>query len=128
MRLNQINFEIITPEKDELSVVNTYSAKHLCLLMYLRVARLSLMYSMTCPRKSSKLSSVDLKYSIGEHPTTPTYELYAPIKGQLNYWLPTQVLVVWVFLRGRRGSFSMSQCRVLTPPPPPPPPPPYMVK
>ena len=104
MRLNQINFEIITPEKDEPSGLNTYSAKHLCLLMeYLRVARLSLMYSMICPRKSSKLSSVDLKYSTAEHPTTSTYELYAPIKGRLNSWLPTQVLVVWVFLRRRRG-------------------------
>lgn len=35
MRLNQINFGIITPEKDEPSGLNTYSAKHLCLLMYL---------------------------------------------------------------------------------------------
>ena len=33
MRLNQINFGIITPEKDEPSGLNTYSAKHLCLLM-----------------------------------------------------------------------------------------------
>lgn len=33
MRLNQINFGIITPEKDEHSGLNTYSAKHLCLLM-----------------------------------------------------------------------------------------------
>ena len=33
MRLNQINFRIITPEKDEHSGLNTYSAKHLCLLM-----------------------------------------------------------------------------------------------
>ena len=103
MRLNQINFGIITPEKDEPSGLNTYSAKHLCLLMYLRVARLSLMYSMIWPRKSSKLSSVDLKYSTGEHLTTSTYELYTPIEGRLNYWLPTQVLVVWVFLRERRG-------------------------
>ena len=70
---------------------------------YLRVARLSLMYSMICPRKSSKLSSVDFKYSTGEHSTTSTYDLYAPIKGRLNSWLPTQVLVVWVFLRGKRG-------------------------
>ena len=31
MRLNQI----ITPEKDEPSGLNTYSAKHLCLLMFL---------------------------------------------------------------------------------------------
>ena len=35
MRLNQINFGIITPEKDEPSGLNTYSAKHLCLLMVL---------------------------------------------------------------------------------------------
>ena len=70
---------------------------------YLRVARLSLMYSMICPRKSSKLSSVDFKYSTGEHSTTSTYDLYAPIKGRLNSWLPTRVLVVWVFLRGKRG-------------------------
>ena len=34
MRLNQINFGIITPEKDEPSGLNTYSAKHLCLLMF----------------------------------------------------------------------------------------------
>ena len=33
MRLIQINFGIITPEKDEPSGNNTYSAKHLCLLM-----------------------------------------------------------------------------------------------
>ena len=33
MRLNQINFGIITPEKDEPSGLNTYSAKHLCLPM-----------------------------------------------------------------------------------------------
>ena len=33
MRLNQINFGIITPEKDEPSGLNTYSARHLCLLM-----------------------------------------------------------------------------------------------
>ena len=33
MRLNQINFGIITPEKDEPSGLNTYNAKHLCLLM-----------------------------------------------------------------------------------------------
>lgn len=37
MRLNQINFGIITPEKDEPSGLNTYSAKHLCLLMIYRL-------------------------------------------------------------------------------------------
>ena len=142
MRLNQINFEIITPEKDEPSGLNTYSAKHLCLLMYLRVARLSLMYSMICPRKSSKLSSVDFKCSTAEHLTTSTYYLYAPIKGRLNSWLPMQVLVVWVFFKGEEGvghsvswSFalrlqylkfrkfqyeSMSSPNSPSPPPPPP--------
>ena len=72
-------------------------------IRYLRVAHLSLIYSMICPRKSRKLSSVDFKYSTAEHLTNSTYYLYAPIKGRLNSWLPTQVLVVWVFLKGRRG-------------------------
>ena len=72
-------------------------------IRHLRVAHLSLMYSMICPRKSSKLSSVDLKYSTAEHLTTSTYYLYAPIKGRLNSWLPTQVLVVWVFFKGEEG-------------------------
>ena len=69
----------------------------------LRVARLSLMYSMICPRKSSKLSSVDFKCSTAEHLTTSTYDLCAPIKGRLNSWLPTQLLVVWVFFKGEEG-------------------------
>lgn len=40
MRLNQINFGIITPEKDEPSGLNTYSAKHLCLLMWRAIKEL----------------------------------------------------------------------------------------
>ena len=63
---------------------------------YLRIAHLSRMYSMICPRKSSKLSSGDFTCPTGEHLTTSTCDLYAPIKGRLNSWLPTQVLVVWV--------------------------------
>ena len=72
-------------------------------IRYLRVAHLCLIYSMICLIKSPKLSSVDFKCSTAEYLTTSTYELYAPIKGRLNSSLPTQVLAVWVFLRGRRG-------------------------